>query len=128
MELENLPEAMQLLADLGAKAAEPKAEPEPMVSMTIEGRRYALKDLKPFLAPTPAPLLLATLSGIVDAWEQLAVLGYSEALGMKASVIHVRNPREVTILSDLYGDHLQRAVLVQAAPMQVTDFPFNEFV
>jgi hypothetical protein len=125
---ENLVESLKFVSDLGAKAAEPKPEPEPMVSMAIEGRRYALKDLKPFLAPTPATLVLATLSGIVDAWEQLEVLGYAEALGMQASVIHVRNPWEVAILSDLYGDHLQRAVLVQATPMQVTDFPFNEFV
>ncbi len=92
----------------------------------IDGKTYATGALydprKP--EPVPSPLGVATLTALVAFIEAKQD---DEYLAKRGSFVHVAGPDTVRLYTGVFGDHHQRAALVEAKAV-ATSFPFDQFM
>ena len=89
--------------------------------LKIEDREYSNKQLYPIREDGPAPLLISTLTGIVDYLKKNVDKFSAEEL-----LIHVASPTEVTLMSILLAPWGDRHRYVKVVP-DFKVFPFGQY-
>lgn len=89
----------------------------------IDGRQYATTTLRPVEDPTPTPLKVHTLSGLLDF-----VRTNRDGLKLSQCVVHVVGPTEVRLHSKVEGGWLQRHTHAISAFESAPRFAFGAFM
>lgn len=71
--------------------------------------------------PTTAPVVMLTLSGLVDFIDSSKDAAHFE-------LVHIAGPTHVTLLGPINGRHRSREVFAQAKYSNPKPFPFNEWI
>jgi hypothetical protein len=94
----------------------------------VEGRHYSWGDISPIHDPSPDPIYVSTLESLIDYLKS-----NPDNKEMESLIAHVRSPREVALLSCLYGEYDQRDTLIvskfEYKPFAYGNyFPLEEFI
>lgn len=87
----------------------------------VNGREYFDRKLLPVIDPMPQPLIINTLTGIVD------YINEQNKDAENKFILHILNYDAVDITSHLTGSFLQRPIFIKAA-LKVSGFRFDQFI
>lgn len=102
---------------LNRDALEYLSEHGQMEVIEVNGQQYATRQLYKVLEPTPAPLVVRNLSGLVDYLK-------SEFDKEAPLLVHVVSPTEVTVISSYNNDYARREIIRAEALLPNYRFDF----
>ena len=88
--------------------------------VTVDDREYSDKTLRPIIDPTAEPVVMHTLSGLVDY-----IVTNVDTLPENNIMIHIKSHSEVVLVSGLFGAFRQRECFVRCE-LNRDPHPFNE--
>jgi hypothetical protein len=97
----------------------------PPATITINGRDYSTIKLYDIADPTPAPLAIHTLTGLVDYYKAAQDL---DDLQGEPAFFHVVSHKEVRLLSEIQGKFEQRKTFMVASPPENRAYPFGNWL
>lgn len=90
--------------------------------LELDGRLYTTKQVVPVTSPRADTLIVYSLTGLLDY-----LTSNVDKLIHEDLLIHVENPREVSVVSNLHGDFRERECLIKAQ-IDALKMPFNTWV
>jgi hypothetical protein len=109
-----MPDLLSLYSQIQADA-----HPQPL---TLEGRPYVTRDVRPVMEPQPKALEVSSLTALVDY-----LAANVDSLPIDSLVCHVESPKAVSVRTELYGPFKQRDKLL-AATTRARACEFNAFL
>ena len=97
----------------------------PVQQLTIDGREYTDQSIYPVKSPQPEPLLINTLTGLVD---YITAANYLDDLQGSKCFFQVVSHKEVKLLNEIDGSFEQRKTFMVATPPESRGYPFTQWL
>ena len=97
----------------------------PVQELNIDGRVYTNQPLYPVKEPQPEPLLINTLTGLVN---YITAANYLDDLQRSKCFLQVVSHKEVKLLNEIDGSFDQRKTFMVATPPENRGYPFGQWM